>query len=66
MALFGWLAPSQSAVFFSHTNSAPASSHQPASSIFLSEQISTSYQQPTSRTRPMTPEKLLPESWVCI
>jgi hypothetical protein len=32
--LFGWLAPSQPAVFFSHTNSASASSHQPASSIF--------------------------------
>jgi hypothetical protein len=42
---------SQSAVLFSHTNSAPASSNQPASSIFLSQQISTSHQPPTSRTR---------------
>jgi hypothetical protein len=47
MALFGW----QSAVFFSYTNSAPASSHQPASSIFLSQEISTSHQPPASRTR---------------
>jgi hypothetical protein len=39
MALFGWLAPGQPAVLFSHTNSAPASQqyfsltknqHQPA------------------------------------
>jgi hypothetical protein len=37
MALFGWLAPSQPAVLFSHTSSAPATSHQPASSIFLSQ-----------------------------
>jgi hypothetical protein len=44
VALFGWLAPSQPAVFFSHTNSALASSQQPASSIFLSQQISTSHQ----------------------
>jgi hypothetical protein len=36
-ALFGWLAPSQPAVLFSHTSSAPAISHQPASSIFLSQ-----------------------------
>jgi hypothetical protein len=35
MALFGWLA-SQPAVIFSHTSSAPATSHQSASSIFLS------------------------------
>jgi hypothetical protein len=53
MALFGWLAPSQPAVLFSHTNSAPASSHQPVSSIFLSQQISTSHQLPASRTRPI-------------
>jgi hypothetical protein len=47
MALFGWLA--QPAVFFSHTKSAPASSHQPASSIFLSHQFSTSQQSPASQ-----------------
>jgi hypothetical protein len=46
------LAGSQPAAFFSHTNSAPASSHQPANSIFLSQQISTSHQPPASRTRP--------------
>jgi hypothetical protein len=37
MALFGWLIPSQSAVLFSHTSSALVISHQPASSIFLSQ-----------------------------
>jgi hypothetical protein len=37
MALFGWLVASQPAVLFSHTSSAPATSHQPASSIFLSQ-----------------------------
>jgi hypothetical protein len=37
MALFGWLVASQPAVFFSHTSSAPATSHQLASSIFLSQ-----------------------------
>jgi hypothetical protein len=37
MALFSWLAPSQPAVLFSHTSSAPATSYQPASSIFLSQ-----------------------------
>jgi hypothetical protein len=36
-ALFGWLVASQPAVFFSHTSSTPATSHQPASSIFLSQ-----------------------------
>jgi hypothetical protein len=30
MALFGWLVASQPAVFFFHTSSAPAISHQPA------------------------------------
>jgi hypothetical protein len=30
--LFGWLAPSQPAVLFSHTSSAPATSHQPLAS----------------------------------
>jgi hypothetical protein len=55
MALFGWLAPSQPAVLFSHTSSAPATSHQPAerghnpsysacffsqNNIFLSQKIS--------------------------
>jgi len=30
-------------VFFSHTKPAPASSHQPASSTFLSQQIITSH-----------------------
>jgi hypothetical protein len=35
-ALFGWLAPSQPAVLFSHISSASATSHQSASSIFLS------------------------------
>jgi hypothetical protein len=34
----------QPAVFFSHIKSAPATSHLPASSIFLSQQISTSHQ----------------------
>jgi hypothetical protein len=53
MALFGWLVASQSAVLFSHTNSAPVTSHQPASSIFLSQQISLSHQPPASRTRPL-------------
>jgi hypothetical protein len=37
MVLFGWLVASQPAVFFSHTSSAPAINHQPASSIFLSQ-----------------------------
>jgi hypothetical protein len=37
MALFGWLVASQPALFFSHTSSAPATSHQPTSSIFLSQ-----------------------------
>jgi hypothetical protein len=36
-ALFGWLVASQPAVLFSHTSSASATSHQPASSIFLSQ-----------------------------
>jgi len=31
-------------VFYSHTKSAPATSHQPASSTFPSQQISTSHQ----------------------
>jgi hypothetical protein len=48
LALFGWLAPSQPAVLFSHTNSAPASSHQSTSSIFLSQQISVSHRPPAS------------------
>ena len=34
----------QPTIFFSRTKPAPASSHQPASSTFLSQQISTSYQ----------------------
>jgi hypothetical protein len=54
MALFGWLAGCQPAVLFSHINSAPAISRQPASSIFLSHQFSTSHQPPASRTRPMS------------
>jgi hypothetical protein len=36
LALFGWL-PSQPAVLFSYTSSAPATSYQSASSIFLSQ-----------------------------
>jgi hypothetical protein len=36
-ALFGWLVASQPAVFFSHTSLAPATSHQPVNSIFLSQ-----------------------------
>jgi hypothetical protein len=43
-ASFGWLAASQPATLFSHTNSAPATRYQPVSSIFLSQQISTSHQ----------------------
>jgi hypothetical protein len=46
LALFGWLVASQPAVLFSHTNSASATSHQPANSIFLSQRISLSYQPP--------------------
>jgi hypothetical protein len=57
MALFGWLVASQPAVFFSHTNSASATSHQSANSIFLSQRISLSYQPPASRTRPISPER---------
>jgi len=53
MSSFGWLAASQPAVLFSHTNSAPATGHQLASSIFLSQQISTSHQPLASRTRPI-------------
>jgi hypothetical protein len=41
--LFGWLAASQPTMFFSHIISALATSHQPVSSIFLSQQISTSH-----------------------
>jgi hypothetical protein len=37
LALFGWLVASQPAVLFSHISSAPVTSHQPASSIFLSQ-----------------------------
>jgi hypothetical protein len=37
LASFGWLVVSQPALFFSHISSAPATSHQPASSIFLSQ-----------------------------
>jgi hypothetical protein len=44
VASFGWLGASQPAVLFSHINSAPATSHQTANSIFLSQQISTSHQ----------------------
>jgi hypothetical protein len=44
LASFGWLAASQPAMLFSHIISAPATSHQLASSIFLSQQISTSHQ----------------------
>jgi hypothetical protein len=36
MSLFGWLAVSQLAVFFSHIKSAFTTSHLSASSIFLS------------------------------
>jgi hypothetical protein len=43
MASFGWLAATQPAVLFSHIISAPATNHQPANSIFLSQQISTSH-----------------------
>jgi hypothetical protein len=50
-ALFGWSVPGQPAVFFSHTNPAPASSHQPANNIFLSQRISTSHSPPASWTR---------------
>jgi hypothetical protein len=38
------MAVNQPAVLFSHIISAPATGHQPASSIFLSQQISTSHQ----------------------
>jgi hypothetical protein len=38
-------------VLFSHINSAPVTSHLPASSIFLSQQISTSHPPPANRTR---------------
>jgi len=38
--LFCW---QPTAVFFSHIKSAPATSHQPASGTFLSQQISTSH-----------------------
>jgi hypothetical protein len=38
------LAGCQPAVLFSHIKSAPATCHLTASSIFLSQQISTSYQ----------------------
>jgi hypothetical protein len=34
LAVFGWLAASQPTMLFSHINSAPATSHLPASSIF--------------------------------
>jgi hypothetical protein len=37
LALFGWLVTSQPAVLFSYTSLEPATSHQPASSIFLSQ-----------------------------
>jgi hypothetical protein len=48
LRLFGWL--SQPAVLFFHIKSASATNHLLASSIFLSQQISTSHQPPTSRT----------------
>jgi hypothetical protein len=35
--MFGWLVASQPAMLFSHTSSAPATSHQSASNIFLSQ-----------------------------
>ena len=41
-SLFG--SSSQLTVFFSHTAPAPASSHQPANSVFLSHHSSTSHQ----------------------
>jgi hypothetical protein len=40
--LVGWLA--EPAVLFSHIISTPAINHQSATSIFLSQQISTSHQ----------------------
>jgi hypothetical protein len=50
MSLFGWLAASQPAVLFSYIISTPATSHLSTSSIFLSQQISTSHHPPASRT----------------
>jgi hypothetical protein len=46
--LFGWLAAGQPAVFFSHIISAPATSHQSASSIFLT----TNQLQPLATSQP--------------
>jgi hypothetical protein len=40
----------QPLVLFSHAKLASAISHRPASGIFLSQQISTSHQQPASQT----------------
>jgi hypothetical protein len=51
LTLFGWLAGCQPAVLFSHIISASVTSHQPANSIFLSQQISISHQPSVSRTR---------------
>jgi len=58
---FADLSANQPAVLLSHIESAPATNHQPVSSIFFSQQISTSHQpQPAeqplaSKTRAQPP-----------
>jgi hypothetical protein len=47
-ALFGWLAPSQPAVFFSHTSSAPATS-QPTVFFSYNKSASATSHQPAER-----------------
>ena len=49
----------QPIVFFSQTKLAPASSHQPASSIFFSQQISTSHQPQHNEARLLSMNKLI-------
>jgi hypothetical protein len=46
------LAGCQPAVLFSHIKLVPATDHLSASSIFLSQQISTSYQPPATSHQP--------------
>jgi hypothetical protein len=49
LALFAWLISHQPTVLFSQNKPATNNQPEPASSILLSEQISTSHQSPANR-----------------
>jgi hypothetical protein len=66
LTLFAWLISHQPTVLFSQNKPATSNQPEPASSILLSEQTSTSHQPPANRTGclirlPMSQQFVVPE-----